>query len=206
VLPDHDHPSHLYFDGRAWKYWCPACDFGFSLAEVRAIFAYADVPLGGGRDATDGPWRKVRRPGSTEVNRWAELLDYECGLLEPRPVGIVLPRDLSSSAMVVAEQIRLLIGLRSEERWTENRSDFTFARRMVRARCHLSDDVAKAAMAELRERKVIVCVGKTGPANVYRLGSRAEVFGDGSLFERFKEAFDAEEIDPRDDANEVGDG
>ena len=161
VLPGHAHTSHLHPGKVGWLYWCAACDKSFSLAQVRAIIAYQDVPYGDNRDENLAPaWQRIRPPGRVEVSRWAELLDFEAGLLIPREVDLQLPLDLSPTARHVAAAIRLLLGLRSE-RWTD-RDKFTFSRRMCRARCGLSDGRARAALTELRERGVLSRSGGLG--------------------------------------------
>jgi hypothetical protein len=220
VLPGHDHQdAHLYFQpGAGWLYWCAPCDHPFSLAQVRAVVAYADLPHGQGRDREDGPWLNVRLPGRVEVSRWLEYLDYEAGLLRPHPVPIHLPPDLSATAKRVANEIELLLGLRSEERW-QDQDEFTFARRLCRARTDLSDSRARAGMSELRTRRVVVPIGRAGRATKYRLGTAddlvqagmggagagaqgavaaSEHAGDSEaeLVARVKREFDAEEIPP----------
>lgn len=182
VLPGHAHPAHLYPDGGMWTYWCATCDHGFSLAEVRAIKGYENVPYGDARDKPRDPaWERIRPPGKVEVSRWAELLDYEAGLLQPEDVDLWVPPDLSPTATVVASDIRLLLALRSEK-W-KDRSKFTYSRRMCRARCRLSDSRARAAFFELRERGVIVSTGKAGRALVYRLGKASEAPGADHISE-----------------------
>lgn len=196
-------PGHDDHDGRLvpkekglWMYSCPALERSFSLGSVRAIFAYADVPYYE-REAETGiapEWRRIRPPKGVEESRWAELLDYEAGLLVPRKVPLLLPSDLSPAAMCAGEQIRLLLGLRSQDRWIENIDEFTFARRMCRARCGFSDDVARRAMEELRARRLIVECGMSGRCLVYRVGDLRDIAGsEDAMVEMFAEAFNATE-------------
>lgn len=206
VLPTHgpDHTSGMVPIGKGlWNYRCPACERSFSLAEIRAILAYATVPYGDDRDGqVVGAWCSVRPPGDTEVSRWAERLDFEAGLLTERAVPIVIPEGLSPAAHSVAGGVRLLLALRDTTVWKDE--TFTFARRFCRAWCGLADSEARAGVEELRSRRVLV---RTGVAKrraiTYRLGREHEVdHGDdvalreNAFVDAIKEAFDAEGLPP----------
>jgi hypothetical protein len=119
---------------------------------------------------------RIRPPGPVEVNRWAELLDYEAQLRDPQPVALLIPLALSEPARRVAEAMRLMLGLR-HEMWEAE--PFTFSRRYTQALTGLSEDLAKRALRELRDGHVIVLEGKTGfgmrAPNSYRLGTPREV-------------------------------
>lgn len=211
VLPEHGpgHTGHMVpIDKGLWSYFCPACDRSFSLAEVRAIRAYATVPYGDKRDEQlAGAWRSIRLPGRTEVSRWAERLDWEAGLLEERPVPIVIPDDLSPAAQKALEGVRLLLALRSQTAWIDE--TFTFARRFCRAWCGLTDSEARAGVEELRARRVLVRTGAARRGAItYRLGRRDEVDHDdaaaateNALVDAIKEAFDAQELPPNGSAS-----
>jgi hypothetical protein len=181
VLPDHRDEALVGFGKRGAEYLCPSLGSPLGLAQVRAAQAYASVPYYKAVDESSDPaWRRVRPPRSpVELARWLELLDFEAGLLEPRPVALLMPADLSPRARAVADGIRLLLGLRDESIWYT--STFTFGRRFCCARCGLSGEDARRAIEELRNRKVIVAMKKAhGGALEYRLGEPAEV-GDAPI-------------------------
>jgi hypothetical protein len=188
VFRGHEHPAHLFYDGSHWSYWCPARDERLSLADVRAIDAYASVP--GNRDRPE----EIPRPGRVEVSRWAERLDHEAGLVERGSLRLVLPDDLSATAKQVAGNLELLLALRGIE-WRD-RDRFTFARRFCAAWCGLSEDRARAGIEELRQRRLIIRDGKARRGTLcYRLGSFLEVFGsEDVVFELVARAFDAVEV------------
>jgi hypothetical protein len=149
----------------------------FTVAEVRGIFGYADVPYDNADAEAEHQrrgksWAKVRPPSrGPEVSRWGERLDFEAGLVDRRSVPLVRPDDLSPAAAGVAKGIELLLGLR-DGRWD---ATFTFARRFGSAWTGLPTHQVKAGIAELRQREVIVRVGVARRAHVYRLGTRDEV-------------------------------
>jgi hypothetical protein len=149
------------------------------LGQLYAVLAYRNVShddLARERLLV-GPMKGIRFAGRVELSRWAELLDYVAGLLRPRSAPIVLPDDLTDHARRVAGAIELLIGLRDPDHWQLD-VPFTFTRRFAAARAGLTVTEAKRALAELRDRKVIVLAGRARMANQFRLG-RADDVGVG---------------------------
>jgi hypothetical protein len=171
VIPGHDHRAALVPDGnKHWNYLCPEAG-AFGLAEVRAILGWASAR----RDDRADARRDIRRPGKVELSRWAELLDFEAGLAEPREeIPVTFPPDLSPSARAAASALSLFLRLRDSTIWGEQ--DFTFSRTFCRARTGLSEGQAKQAIQELVARRVIVRTGiAKGRAYQYRCGHRDEV-------------------------------
>ena len=192
-LPGHEHLARLVPTGAGvWNYHCPEIR-PISLAELCAVLAYVDVPWDDTSKELDGPWHRVRLPGSTEVSRWAEFLDHQAGLRTPRRVPIWLPADLPETAGLVGEAIRLHLGLRDESRW--GTQPFTFAKRFCQARTGLTAARARAGLMELRRRWIVVPVSSGRGPRHYRLGLAHEVLGgDDEVVDRFIGQFDAVEV------------
>lgn len=163
VLPGHEDRAVLYpTTAGHWRYRCAQWTAG--LAEVRASIAHRR-PV-----RVDDP-AEASRLGSTVVARWAELLDYEAGLLVPRPVEHELPSAPSDAGLAVAHGVLLLLALR-DERW--DGQGFTFTRRFAAAWCGISEDTARRGLHELRAAGFLILDGKQGLAHRWRLGTDLE--------------------------------
>jgi hypothetical protein len=92
-----------------------------------------------------------------EAARWRERLQYEAGLIKPRPTGWGVPPDCSPQAQQIAHGVDLLLGLRDAERWTDQ--PFTFARGFAAAWCGMSKPDARKGIEELRDRRYLQAVG-----------------------------------------------
>lgn len=129
-----DHGGHearlLRAKSGYWKYGCTAQAGSWGLGEVRALLGHGDL----------------RQVSNTSAARWRERLDYEAGLLVPRPVPIVLPSTASAALTKVARGWGLLVGLR-DPRWKDD--PFTFARQFVMAYCQVTDQQAKTCVRQL---------------------------------------------------------
>jgi hypothetical protein len=141
ILPGHVDSARVHSTTRKhWHYRCESEQRGLGLAEVRATIGY----------------EAVRRITAVEAARWKERLDYEAGLREPRAVEFTVMG--SESTRRVANGLRLFLGLR-DERW--DGQPFTWARPFVMAYCQVTDQQARDAVYELREKqKIIVPTGK----------------------------------------------
>lgn len=141
ILDGHDHSARLHPNPSRghWQYRCDGGP-GHGLGEIRAFLAYHDM----------------RFISNIEGARWHELLDYEAGLLVPRPVP-PLPPGLSPTAVRVGEAWRLLVGLRHE---MFGGQPFVFARQFVMAWCDVTDKQARAGVEELERVGVMRRVGK----------------------------------------------
>jgi hypothetical protein len=137
-----------------WKYRCSKFGQRYSVAQLRAILAYRDVPPAAGNKKRQHSNRGPELPGRIEVSRWAELLDYEAGLREPVSVPVIIPAGITAAARLVAEDIRLLLGLRESEKW--GTEPFVYSRRFAQARTGLTEGVVRGAIQELLRRGVIV--------------------------------------------------
>jgi hypothetical protein len=152
VLAGHDHSARLHPTSKGyWQYRCDGAAAGYGLGEVRAFLAYGGV----------------QRISNVEAARWHELLHHEAGLLDCEPVGIFVPEDASSAAKLIGAGIGLFLALR-DPCWPQD-EPFLFARKFARARCGVSDDVARRGIEDLERLGLIERVGKCGRAILWRL-------------------------------------
>jgi hypothetical protein len=152
----HDHTAHMHPTAHGfWAYRCEGADRSYGLGEVRAFLAYG----------------QVRRITAVEAARWRERLEHEAGLREMRALS-ALPPNLSSTARVVGEGWRTLVGLR-DRRWGDE--PFIFARGFVIPWCGVTKDQARHGVGALERVGVIVRAGthRIGPyeAILWRPGS-----------------------------------
>lgn len=152
VIAGHEHSARLHPTTKGfWQYRCHGADASYGLAEVRAFLAYGEV----------------RKISNTEAVRWRELLDHEAGLLDRKPVELLVPRNASSAAKKIAAGVGLFLGLRDPS-WPQD-EPFPFARPFAPAYCGVTDDIARRGVRELEALGLIERVGKCGRAILWRL-------------------------------------
>jgi len=164
VIAGHDHAARLHPTREGyWQYRCDGAAAGYGLAEVRAFLAYGGV----------------RKISDILAARWGERLDHEAGLLDRKPVALLVPRNASSAAKQIAAGVGLFLGLR-DPRWPQD-EPFPFAREFARAYCGARDDRARRGIRELEALGLIERVGKCGRAILWRLspGDRGATPPDG---------------------------
>lgn len=190
VLPGHTDRATLYpTPAGYWRYRCGDWTAGF--AEVRASIGYGRARRVGHHDDAIG---------QTEVARWAELLDYEAGLVTPEKVEHELPHGLSDAATAVARGALLLLALR-DDRWAGQ--GFVMSRRFTVAWCGISEYAAQRGLRELRDAGWLVLDGTQKRAHRYQLTEPAPVpqtaieryGGENGLIAALVKAFDAVEVE-----------
>jgi len=142
TLPGHrGHEAKLHPTAAGhWRFECFELEERWGLAEVRAFAAYGRVRHG---------------LSPVQIARWRERLDYEAGLLVPRPVSALelLPPDAPDALRRVAAGWALLVGLRDMGRWGDE--PFTFAREFVMAYCEVTDRQAGHSVRRLERLGVM---------------------------------------------------
>jgi hypothetical protein len=162
VLPDCDRFARLHtVDPRPpqhrpwWAYSC-LCWGTRGLGDVRGALAYSKVP------ATKVDPRKRMSP--TEAMRWMERLDYDAGhVWRLRDVDLHPPEDAPGSAALVAQHLRLFLGLGDERTLAFRRAHgFTFARPFGAAYAGVQPGVIREGVDWLRRHGLLVEAGRTG--------------------------------------------
>lgn len=155
-IPGHDHEAAMvwYPGATFWRVRCGESRKSYGLAEIRAAIAYGEL----------------RHLSVPEASRWLERLDYEAGLLEPAPIELEVPENVSATAQEIARGIRLYLGLRAARGGFAPAEPYTFARKFTMAYCDVSDDQARDGMRQLRGCGFVKWTGdKVGRALVWRL-------------------------------------
>lgn len=194
LLPCHTHhqAQMVWVESvRYWQYACSRLEGGYSVAQMAAILAYGE-PRSDRRAGEK--YAPPRVPGDVEVSRWAEWLDFRAGIRKPRWVPVAVGPGLTRNARTLAEDIRLLLGLRDAQEW-DNHRPFTYAHSFASARTGLPRSTVKEAMHELIRRGVIFRKGDRKPMQPqeYKLGLPPGADPD-AIVALFKYELDAVEI------------
>lgn len=161
VLPEHDHPAKLHFNSRGfWQYRCPGLTQSVGLGEVCAFLAYG----------------RPRHLSNLEAARWHERLSREAGLRFEVPLDVRLPEPCPDAARIVADRMRLLVGLR--DACFPLTEPFPFASDFAQAYCDLSADEVRGAKSWLERAGVVYRVGEPAPRRrpiLWKLAAQDEI-------------------------------
>ena len=169
VLPGHQHRARLEWSAGFWTYRCPGLEpQPFGWADIRAAQAYGEVQT---------------QLSRAELNRWAQRVDHDAGLLAPVAISIPVPEDSGALVHVLAGDLALYLGLRVAGGGFGQNEPFTYTKRFRRAysRAQITGDQARDGWRKLKHLGIVEDtgerVGKGWKAILWQLGRacRAEL-------------------------------